>query len=240
MEHRTKDEVLGVPPKEDDERIWYLEWLGILTPIGEPHDPCRVVAVPEYVWHRKTLEGALTSSADQSRGEVSPRTFQGRPTAEQPRSPGEFIDSLRRRHFHMRSHYITVGSYFVPQELQQVAERLESSRLTVLTEGAGNSDDNRVEQATWERAARFILRAAKAFWKNHHHSPPAPSISADYEGGIDIVWRHPHRSLYMNVPEEPTSVVTFYGHDQTNADRRLRGEEDIDGDGGWILEWLNR
>lgn len=53
-----------------------------------------------------------------------------------------------------------------------------------------------------------------------------------------MVWRTEGRSLYLNVPEEPDNVVTFYGRDRENPDLRLRGEEDVERNGDWILGWL--
>lgn len=133
---------------------------------------------------------------------------------------------------------VNVGSFTVPASLQTLAERLLRTRSTLVY---GNQDDESTDvvlDATWQRAARFVLRASVRYWATHDKVPPSPTISADGDGGVDVVWRIDGRSLYLNVPEDPVNVVTFYGRDRGNPDLRLRGEEDVERNGEWILGWL--
>ena len=240
MERRTEEELVEALPRDSDAWIRHLEQLGVLTPVGGPDDPCKVVVISEDLWRWTNTERSTLHSAGHSKVGPSPHANLGQATSEHRRPPAEFIEDLRRQRIQKRSSLTKVGPYLVPQALRHIGESIVSSRSQVVDERPMVGDEGHVHEATWERAVTFILRSAIGFWTTRHLVPPVPMISADFEGGIDIVWRNRNCSLYMNIPEEPANVVTFYGHDQKNPDLRFRGEEDSEGSGEWILGWLIR
>ena len=129
----------------------------------------------------------------------------------------------------------------VPIELRNIAQQVQRSRSIIEDNETDPDDEPEVYQhATWERAAHFLLRASTAFWRTKGTIPPTPFITGGPDGSIDIVWRFENRALYMNFPEEPDNVVTFFGTDQENADSRLRGEEPLVNAAEWLLAWLVR
>mgnify|MGYP000271127426 CR=1 FL=1 len=133
---------------------------------------------------------------------------------------------------------VNVGPFTVPVALEAFAEHLLRTRTTVVDGQEGIEPSEAAAASTWQRAVKFVLRASLRFWTTHDRIPPAPMVSADGDRGVDVVWRTEGRSLYLNVPEEPDNVVTFYGRDRENPDLRLRGEEDVERNGDWILGWL--
>ena len=48
---RPSDKSFDIPVVEEaDAWIRYLESNGAVTPLGEPHDPCKVIALSERLW----------------------------------------------------------------------------------------------------------------------------------------------------------------------------------------------
>jgi hypothetical protein len=240
VEHQIEEKPIVASPRDSDAWIRHLEQHGVLTAVGGPDDPCKVVALSGELWGWSNTERSTSQSAIHSKSGASLKSIQSQSTSDPPRPPAEFIEDLRRQRIQKRSSLTKVGSYSVPRALQQFAERIVASRSLAVDEQSIDDDENHVLEATWERAVTFIIMSAIRFWEMRHIAPPIPMINADLDGGIDVVWRNRHRSLYMNVPEEPANVVTFYGRDQKNPDLRFRGEENSEGSGEWIFGWLVR
>lgn len=236
MERLTDPFVDQIAVDESEEWIRHLAAHGVVKLIGELGDPCKVIRLSEEIW------GRLHSARSKSLDLAGPSRSASSALAErdEPRSPAEFVESLKRRRQESRSSLVKVGPHSVPAAIRHIAEHIESIQTRVVEEASEDEEQHGVDQATWDRAIGFIVRSAAEFWIARRIAPPVPTIGSDYEGGIDVVWRYRHRALYMNVPEQPTNVVTFYGRDQDNPDLRIRGEENVEGTGEWILNWLVR
>ena len=155
------------------------------------------------------------------------------------RLPTGFVEQMNWRHLHEQTGATRASGITVPADLTHIVACVERARSLVLDGPADPEGDAETYlMATLQRASRFLLRAAVAFWRSRNTRPPAPLISGGPDGSIDLVWRGDKRTLYINVPEEPENVVTFFGTDQENSHLKLRGEEDPKGTSGWLLSWL--
>lgn len=241
MEHPAEIDIFAEPNPESDQWIRFLEIHGVVTPIGAPDDPCKVIAVTEDLWNlgRYAERSQSYGRAHHAARDTEQRVHGPEPKGDNPRPPAEFIEELRRRHLRERAGTIQVGNLTVPVDLGHIVARVEQARSLVVdgfTDPEG--DDENYQAATLERASKFLLNAAIGFRQSGSTPPPAPLISGGPDGSIDIVWRGERRTLYINVPEEPDNVVTFFGTDQRNPHLKLRGEEDPQRSSGWLLSWL--
>ena len=241
MERQIEEEFFRAPAQESDTWIRFLEANGAVTPLGGRDDPWKVIAIPESLWRRGGL-------ADRSRPHgvshptvgSSAQSIHRRSASDHLRPPAEFIEELKRRHFRERATAIRVGNLSVPLDLKSIVDRIRESQSALQSSEAEPEDVESYQMETLTRVARFVLSASIEYWRSRNTVPPTPVISGGPDGSIDVVWRGRKRTLYLNVPESPDNVVTFFGTDQEHPHLRLRGEEDPHGKSDWLLTWLVR
>jgi hypothetical protein len=236
MEHQVVGESIDTSFEDDDVWLRTLEATGEVAFLGPSNDPCKVIAPSEDVWRRGRIGDRHTGTlVAKTQGLPSRTRGSDHSTSPHLQDPTEFLDALKRRLVLTR-----IGPFFVPDSLREIANRVVESQSIVEAEGRTHGDPNAVLPETWKRAANFILDASKNFWTTRQLAPPVPAISADMDRGIDVVWRSQDRSLYLNFPEEPNNVVTYYGRDRKNPVERLGGEADSEENGEWFFVWLIR
>lgn len=223
--------------KESDSWIRLLERFGVVKPIGDDDDPCRVVAVTPELWSRRHAD----RTQDQSVSTLRRNFPAGEPeSSDVPKHPAEFIEELKRHRNLQQSTTIEVGPFLAPRALEKFTRRLLESRSMIGETAESEPDCPFVSSETWERAARFVLRASLNYWNAHGTVVPSPSLQSDYEGGVDVVWRYRTRAMFLNFPEEPNHIVTYYGRDQSDPGVGSRGEDNSGDAGEWLLAWLIR
>lgn len=241
MERQIEEKYFSTPAQESDSWIRFLAANDVVTPLGGPDDPCKVVAIHESLWRRGGL-------ADRSRPHgvgyptegSSAQSTHGRSASDHLRLPAEFIEELKRRHFRERATVVRIGKHSVPIDLKHIVDRIRESQSALQSSEAEPEDVESYQMETLTRVARFVLSASIEYWRSRNTVPPTPVISGGPDGSIDVVWRGRNRTLYLNVPENPDNVVTFFGTDQEHPHLRLRGEEDPQGKSAWLLTWLLR
>ena len=64
---------------------------------------------------------------------------------------------------------------------------------------------------TWQRATKLLREMAELYWQATGDYLSAPSIAPALEGSIDLFWEMGDLTLLINVRQDLTSGVTFFG-----------------------------
>jgi hypothetical protein len=121
------------------------------------------------------------------------------------------LEALRRQSAQAETAQIRAGHFILPAALGDVAARLVESRsILELGDNWDGEGSPGYEEATWQRAAQFVVDGATRFWRSRQSAPPAPTITNGPDGSVDIIWRAGNRKVLINVPTEPSLGATFY------------------------------
>ncbi len=94
------------------------------------------------------------------------------------------------------------------------------------------------KESTWIRVRDFLLATAESLWRDNGVLVPAPRISAGPEGSFDIHWQSAGKELLINIPEDVTEPVTYYGDDREG--NVTKGQLNLATRPKWLLMWLGR
>lgn len=94
-----------------------------------------------------------------------------------------------------------------------------------------------ISEATWQRAADFVLRISTELCDRFQAPPSVPDISPVPDGSVDLDWRFNGHELIVNVPAEAKATAGYYGDDGT-GERSIKGKLDPNAVNQWLLFWL--
>ncbi len=94
------------------------------------------------------------------------------------------------------------------------------------------------KESTWNRVQDFLLETAESLWRDNGVLVPVPRISAGPEGSFDIHWRSAGKELLINIPEDKTDPVSYYGDDREG--NVTKGQLNLDTRPKWLLMWLGK
>ena len=95
----------------------------------------------------------------------------------------------------------------------------------------------RYAEATWQRAADFLVRQAGFARANLGRELPVPKILPGPKASIDLHWKLAGFELLVNIPSDAAQPATFCGDDYRNSCIRgnLNPAEEIRGLVVWLL-----
>lgn len=215
--------------------LWfeYLRSKNILHPLDPPEDPFRIIAPVTELWQKQEIfPAAYCADEDMGRQVVSGPTLR-------PQAPADFLDALRESRERARAEQIQAGLFTLPAALSEVANRIiDSHSILLLPNNWDGEGSPSYRESTWLRAADLVARSSASFWTTLRAVPSPPIISHGPDGSIDIVWKAGKKKLAVNIPEEPSDVVTFFGRDVDSGHNVLQGEAKHSEDFQWMLVWL--
>jgi len=127
---------------------------------------------------------------------------------------------------------------FVWTEPKPITKAIEDSRK--ILELQDNWDDEGAKaykKETWDRAVEVVRRSCEEMWENFVTTMPAPRILAGPDGTIDLHWKTAKFELLVNIPEDPTDPITYYGDDY--GMNTAKGTIDPNRPSHILLCWLN-
>lgn len=125
----------------------------------------------------------------------------------------------------------------LPYQLSHFAEAFEASRQ--LLELQDDWDENGALAFTeehWKTVVRFIADNVAWLWERRGISIEAPEITPGPAQSIDVHWQANTFELLVNIPEDHTLPVQFYGDDTLGHD--LKGTLDLSRDNFWLFLWM--
>ncbi len=123
----------------------------------------------------------------------------------------------------------------LPMELKGLTEALNESRwMLALHNNWDDEGSPGYAEATWERAARFLIDSAK-FVQELGLVFAIPKVQNGPEGTIDLYWETPHAKLLLNIPVELESPANYYGHRMDGSE--TRGSLNTSHIEPWLLLW---
>jgi hypothetical protein len=133
---------------------------------------------------------------------------------------------------------VVVHGISIPKQLRTVATAvLESRKLLELDDDWDDDGAAGFTEATWHRAACFLVRNAVTLACKHGPSVGDVEILPGSNGGLDIDWRLGDRELLIVVPSDPKSEARFYG-DNGREGRQIKGTLDTSDVPAWLLMWM--
>ena len=132
-----------------------------------------------------------------------------------------------------------VASLGLPSTLSDVVASIkDAQKLLDLGDNWDGDGSPGYAERTWHRAVQLVAQSSLGFWQATQSVPPAPAITPGPDGSIDMVWRAGDRGLFVNIPEAPDNIATFYGKDRRQEHDFIQGELDLSHESAWILAWL--
>lgn len=123
----------------------------------------------------------------------------------------------------------------LPAELKVLADVLNQSRWMLnLPDNWDDEGGSGYAEATWKRAARFLVDSAK-FVQQLGLVLAIPKVQNGPEGTIDLFWETPYAKLLLNIPVEPKKSAHYYGHRTDGSE--TRGSLDVSHVEPWLLLW---
>lgn len=123
----------------------------------------------------------------------------------------------------------------VPFQLATLAQALNESRWMLELEDDFDGDGSPgYAEATWERAARFLIDSAK-FALELGFNMPVPKVQNGPEGTLDLFWETSTAKLLLNIPIEVEAQGQYYGYRTDGSE--TRGSFDISHPQPWLLLW---
>ncbi len=120
-------------------------------------------------------------------------------------------------------------------ELAPLADALNQSRWMLDLEDDWDGEDSAgYAEATWERAARYVIDSAK-FVHELGLNMPIPKVQNGPEGTIDLFWETLSAKLLLNIPIEIEKPAQFYGHKSDGSE--IRGPVDTAQIQPWLMLW---
>ncbi len=122
-----------------------------------------------------------------------------------------------------------------PAELSYLAVAVKNARwILELPDDWDEQGSVSYSEATWQKAAQFILLNAIAMFKENGIKMSEPAISNGPEGSIDILWQEGNRTLLLNVPNGDGSL-SFYGSDSNGSE--IKGTTGQGEKNKWLMVW---
>lgn len=126
----------------------------------------------------------------------------------------------------------------LPMELKALADALNESRWMLdLRDNWDDEGSPSYAQATWERAARFLINSAK-FVQDLGLVFAIPKVQNGPEGTIDLYWETPDAKLLLNIPTEWEAPANYYGHKADGSE--TRGSLNTAHIEPWLMLWTAR
>lgn len=129
----------------------------------------------------------------------------------------------------------------LPPSLAPVAQILRESHQVVNLPPDWDGEGGKVcTEETWGRAASIVVHHTRIIWEQYSKVIPPHRIIPDLEGGIDVHWRRGPYELLLNVPDDASEPVTFFGnHREKYKSCKTSGELEADNTvNAGVLVWL--
>jgi hypothetical protein len=126
----------------------------------------------------------------------------------------------------------------LPAPLQALEAGIASSRAMLdLPDDWDDASSPGYDEATWQRAVRFLVRGVTRLWDDHGVGTDLADVFPGPRGSIDLDWRVRGHELLVNVPADPSQPATYYGDDGAGG-KKIKGTLDPAAPNRWLLAWL--
>ena len=126
---------------------------------------------------------------------------------------------------------------FIEELIVGLEEHITTSQPGII----GLEDDwdgegaRRYRQNAWDRSMLFLRRFLRTLWMKECFLP-FPNILPGPEGSIDLNWDLDNVSLLINIPDEKTEPVSFYG--EHNSKKEIEGSIEIELVDSLLIPWM--
>lgn len=126
----------------------------------------------------------------------------------------------------------------LPAAFAELEAHITSSRsLLDLTDDWDDAGAPGYDEATWQRAVRFLVSGVSRLWDEFGIRTERADVLPGPRGSIDLDWRTPGHELLVNVPVDPTQPLGYYGDDGAGG-KKVKGTLDPAAPNRWLLAWL--